>query len=184
MLLAQMPPKTRCLTPGATILLAQPPGFNPYRAEGLSGMGRGDLPPTALWVRRLPNPLLYPCHRLALALGCGGGTAEGCGGLSNPLCVSQALLKPGEDSWSLAELVQALVLLTHYHSLASFVFGCGIKPEEEQDVGNSCWSPSPHSDSSPASDDSMGGSGVRGALPCRAVSVPWGAGCFMGQVCS
>ncbi|KAF4800062.1 Sestrin-2 [Turdus rufiventris] len=73
----------------------------------------------------------------------------------------EALLKPGEDSWSLAELVQALVLLTHYHSLASFVFGCGIKPEEEQDVGNSC---SPHSDSSPASDDSMGGSGGTDAV--------------------
>ncbi|KAK2518719.1 hypothetical protein Q9233_012523 [Columba guinea] len=45
----------------------------------------------------------------------------------------EALLKTGEHSWSLAELVQALVLLTHYHSLASFVFGCGINPEEEQD---------------------------------------------------
>lgn len=115
-----------------------------------------------LWVRHFPNTLLCPCHCLAPALGC--GVQLRAGGLSNPCCVSQALLKPGEDSWSLAELVQALVLLTHYHSLASFVFGCGIKPEEEQDVGNSC---SPHSDSSPASDDSMGGSGVRGALPCR-----------------
>ncbi|KAF7467417.1 Hypothetical predicted protein [Marmota monax] len=33
----------------------------------------------------------------------------------------QALLKTGEHSWSLAELIQALVLLTHCHSLASFV---------------------------------------------------------------
>ncbi|XP_014815255.1 PREDICTED: sestrin-2 [Calidris pugnax] len=69
----------------------------------------------------------------------------------------EALLKTGEDSWSLAELVQALVLLTHYHSLASFVFGCGINPEEEQDGGHGCRPPSPHSDSSPASDDSSGG---------------------------
>ncbi|NWI83821.1 SESN2 protein, partial [Dryoscopus gambensis] len=76
----------------------------------------------------------------------------------------EALLKPGEDSWSLAELVQALVLLTHYHSLASFVFGCGIKPKEDQDVGNSCWPPSPHSDSSPASDDSVGDSGGTDAM--------------------
>ncbi|NXQ20197.1 SESN2 protein, partial [Peucedramus taeniatus] len=68
----------------------------------------------------------------------------------------EALLRPGQDSWSLAELVQALVLLTHYHSLASFVFGCGIKPEEGQDVGSSCWAPSPHSNSSPASADSLG----------------------------
>ncbi|NXN29831.1 SESN2 protein, partial [Nycticryphes semicollaris] len=69
----------------------------------------------------------------------------------------EALLKTGENSWSLAELVQALVLLTHYHSLASFVFGCGINHEEEQDGGHGCQPPSPHSDSSPASDDSSGG---------------------------
>ncbi|XP_059686715.1 sestrin-2 isoform X2 [Gavia stellata] len=75
-----------------------------------------------------------------------------------------ALLKTGEDSWSLAELVQALVLLTHYHSLASFVFGCGINPEEDQDGGHGCRPPSPHSDSSPASDDSMGGSGGKDAM--------------------
>ncbi|XP_038613791.1 sestrin-2 isoform X1 [Tachyglossus aculeatus] len=43
----------------------------------------------------------------------------------------EALLKPGEHSWSLAELTQALVLLTHHHALASFVFGCGILPERE-----------------------------------------------------
>ncbi|NXX85833.1 SESN2 protein, partial [Urocolius indicus] len=71
----------------------------------------------------------------------------------------EALLKTGQDSWSLAELVQALVLLTHYHSLASFVFGCGINPEEEQDRGQSCRPPSPHTDSSTAPEDSMGGSG-------------------------
>ncbi|NXP82158.1 SESN2 protein, partial [Ramphastos sulfuratus] len=76
----------------------------------------------------------------------------------------EALLKPGEDSWSLAELVQALVLLTHYHSLASFVFGCGISPKEEQDGGQGCQPPSPHSNSSPASDDSMEGAGGRDAM--------------------
>lgn len=86
----------------------------------------------------------------------------GLAGLSNPPRALQALLKTGEHSWSLAELVQALVLLTHYHSLASFVFGCGINPEEEQDGGHGCRPPSPHSDSSSASDDSMGGSRVRG----------------------
>ncbi|NXI36499.1 SESN2 protein, partial [Galbula dea] len=78
----------------------------------------------------------------------------------------EALLKPGEDSWSLAELVQALVLLTHYHSLASFVFGCGIHPKKDpgQAGGHSCKAPSPHSDSSPASDDSEGGSGGKDAM--------------------
>ncbi|NWR62020.1 SESN2 protein, partial [Bucorvus abyssinicus] len=76
----------------------------------------------------------------------------------------EALLKTGEDSWSLAELVQALVLLTHYHSLASFVFGCGIHPKVDQDGGHGCRPPSPHSDSGSASDDSVGGSGGRDAV--------------------
>lgn len=41
------------------------------------------------------------------------------------ICVFQALLKTGEQCWSLAELVQAVVLLAHCHSLCSFVFGSG-----------------------------------------------------------
>ncbi|NXC41923.1 SESN2 protein, partial [Penelope pileata] len=76
----------------------------------------------------------------------------------------EALLKTGEHSWSLAELVQALVLLTHYHSLASFVFGCGINPEADQDGGQSCRPPSPHGDSGPNSEDSTGCSGGRDAV--------------------
>ncbi|XP_030360142.1 sestrin-2 isoform X2 [Strigops habroptila] len=75
-----------------------------------------------------------------------------------------ALLKTGENSWSLAELVQALVLLTHYHSLASFVFGCGINPEEDQEGGQGCWPPPTHSDSSPAFEDSMGSCGGKDAM--------------------
>ncbi|XP_072293640.1 sestrin-3 [Eucyclogobius newberryi] len=35
----------------------------------------------------------------------------------------QVLLKSGEQCWSLAELVQAVVILAHCHSLCSFVFG-------------------------------------------------------------
>ncbi|XP_072211443.1 sestrin-2 isoform X1 [Excalfactoria chinensis] len=76
----------------------------------------------------------------------------------------EALLKTGEHSWSLAELVQALVLLTHYHYLASFVFGCGINPEAGQDGGQGCRPPSPHSDSSPTAEDSTGCSGGRDAV--------------------
>lgn len=38
-------------------------------------------------------------------------------------------LTKGQDSWSLAEVVHALVLLAHFHSLASFVFGSGINDE-------------------------------------------------------
>ncbi|XP_030632368.1 sestrin-3 [Chanos chanos] len=43
----------------------------------------------------------------------------------------QALVKTGEHSWSLAELVHAVVLLAHFHALASFVFGSGINPDPE-----------------------------------------------------
>ncbi|KAM8800058.1 sestrin-3-like [Eudromia elegans] len=42
----------------------------------------------------------------------------------------ERLLKISEWSWSLAELVHAVVLLAHCHALASFVFGCGCEQEE------------------------------------------------------
>lgn len=32
-------------------------------------------------------------------------------------------------SWSLAEIVHAIVILTHFHSLSSFVFSCGLTQE-------------------------------------------------------
>lgn len=38
------------------------------------------------------------------------------------MCCFQTLL--GEQCWSLAELVQAVVILAHCHALCSFVFGC------------------------------------------------------------
>lgn len=38
-------------------------------------------------------------------------------------------LTKAQDSWSLAEVIHALVLLAHFHSLASFVFGSGINDE-------------------------------------------------------
>ncbi|XP_028571027.2 sestrin-1-like isoform X3 [Podarcis muralis] len=39
------------------------------------------------------------------------------------------LLQIREESWSLAELVHAVVLLAHYHALASFAFGCGCEQD-------------------------------------------------------
>lgn len=54
----------------------------------------------------------------------------------------QRLLKAEEHSWSLAELIHAVVLLTHYHSLASFTFGCGITPEIHCDGGHTFRPPS------------------------------------------
>ncbi|XP_015340892.1 sestrin-2 isoform X1 [Marmota marmota marmota] len=72
----------------------------------------------------------------------------------------QALLKTGEHSWSLAELIQALVLLTHCHSLASFVFGCGILPEGDPEGSPAPQAPSPPSEqSSPPSGDPLNNSG-------------------------
>lgn len=49
----------------------------------------------------------------------------------------QDLLKPGEQCWSLAELVQAVVLLAHCHSLCSFVFGSGA----DRDSPTNPWAP-------------------------------------------
>ncbi|XP_068199170.1 sestrin-1 isoform X1 [Antennarius striatus] len=54
----------------------------------------------------------------------------------------ECLLKAEEHSWSLAELIHAVVLLTHYHSLASFTFGCGITPDIHCEGGHTFRPPS------------------------------------------
>lgn len=38
-------------------------------------------------------------------------------------------LTKGTNSWSLAEVVHAIVILSHFHSLSSFVFSCGLNQE-------------------------------------------------------
>lgn len=45
-------------------------------------------------------------------------------------------LTKGTDSWSLAEVVHAIVLLAHFHSLSSFVFSCGINEELDNPGGH------------------------------------------------
>ncbi|XP_033226716.1 sestrin homolog isoform X2 [Belonocnema kinseyi] len=45
-------------------------------------------------------------------------------------------LTKGADNWSLAEVVHAIVLLAHFHSLASFVFSCGINEELDNVAGH------------------------------------------------
>ncbi|XP_050295323.1 sestrin homolog isoform X2 [Anthonomus grandis grandis] len=47
----------------------------------------------------------------------------------------EKLTKCGKDSWSLAEVVHAIVILTHFHSLCSFVFSCGVNQELDQAGG-------------------------------------------------
>ncbi|CAH1998020.1 unnamed protein product [Acanthoscelides obtectus] len=41
-------------------------------------------------------------------------------------------LTRGNQNWSLAEVVHAIVILTHFHSLCSFVFSCGVNQELNQ----------------------------------------------------
>eukprot|EP00042_Codosiga_hollandica_P030944 m.183536 g.183536 ORF g.183536 m.183536 type:complete len:559 (+) comp53501_c0_seq1:195-1871(+) len=43
----------------------------------------------------------------------------------------QALLGVGPDLWSRTDLVHAMLILTHFHSLSGVVFGCGIAQEPE-----------------------------------------------------
>ncbi|XP_075051917.1 sestrin-2 isoform X2 [Mixophyes fleayi] len=48
--------------------------------------------------------------------------------------IESLLRSHGGNFWSLAELIQALVLLTHFHALSSFILGCGIYPPEGQGI--------------------------------------------------
>ena len=42
----------------------------------------------------------------------------------------------GHDSWSIAELTQASIIMAHYHSLAGFALGCGLTPEVDTGCGH------------------------------------------------
>ena len=50
--------------------------------------------------------------------------------------LSNQKLTKGADNWSLAEVVHAIVLLAHFHSLSSFVFSCGINEELDNAMGH------------------------------------------------
>ncbi|XP_008288703.1 sestrin-2 isoform X2 [Stegastes partitus] len=70
----------------------------------------------------------------------------------------QELVCPGADPpWSLAELIHAVVLMAHAHSLSSFVWGCGLNPEPDHIGGYTFEPPSPshlpRSPHSPAHED-------------------------------
>ncbi|XP_010767262.1 sestrin-2-like isoform X2 [Notothenia coriiceps] len=70
----------------------------------------------------------------------------------------QELVCPGADPrWSLAELIHAVVLMAHAHSLCSFVWGCGLNPEPDHIGGYTFQLPSPihpaHSPQCPAHED-------------------------------
>lgn len=70
----------------------------------------------------------------------------------------QELVCPGaEPRWSLAELIHAVILMAHAHSLCSFVWGCGLNPEPDHSGGHTFRPPSPshiqRSPHSPAHED-------------------------------
>ena len=44
-------------------------------------------------------------------------------------------LQSGVDGWSVQDLVHAIVILAHFHSLCGFVFGCAVNPEPDSDYG-------------------------------------------------
>jgi len=47
-----------------------------------------------------------------------------------------AKLTRGQDNWSISELMHAIVILTHFHALCSFVYGCGINAELDSEEGH------------------------------------------------
>ncbi|XP_067673953.1 sestrin-1-like isoform X1 [Haliotis asinina] len=67
-------------------------------------------------------------------------------------------LTRGKDSWSVSEVVHALVIMAQFHALSSFVFGCGINQEVDQDGGYTFRPPSV-SDASEVDYSSDGSSG-------------------------
>ncbi len=50
--------------------------------------------------------------------------------------LSSQKLTRGTDNWSLAEVMHAVALLAHFHALCSFVYGCGISAEIDQEEGH------------------------------------------------
>lgn len=91
--------------------------------------------------------------------------------------VPQELVCPGaEPRWSLAELIHAVILMAHAHSLCSFVWGCGLNPEPDHSGGHTFRPPSPspshvqRSPHSPAHED--GRQEVSRSLPGRFSAVP------------
>ncbi|KAL3883232.1 hypothetical protein ACJMK2_029519 [Sinanodonta woodiana] len=48
-----------------------------------------------------------------------------------------------KGNWSMSEVVQALILMAHFHSLSSFVYGCGITTEIDHEGGHSYSCPQP-----------------------------------------
>ncbi|XP_071800666.1 sestrin-1-like isoform X2 [Asterias amurensis] len=72
------------------------------------------------------------------------------------------LLK-GPHSWALSELVQAIVLTTHFSSMTGMVFGCGINPEIDMEGGHTCRLPSVGEDPGSPSNNNYSSEEMEGA---------------------
>ncbi|XP_014909650.1 sestrin-2 isoform X1 [Poecilia latipinna] len=72
--------------------------------------------------------------------------------------IQELVCAGAEPRWSLAELIHAVILMAHTHSLCSFVWGCGLNPEPDHIGGYAFHPPSPshipRSPHSPAHEDS------------------------------
>ncbi|XP_066917140.1 sestrin-1-like isoform X2 [Clytia hemisphaerica] len=49
---------------------------------------------------------------------------------------------PAEETWSMSELLHAILVLLHFQTLSGFIFGCGINPEIDSRKGHTKRSPS------------------------------------------
>lgn len=67
-------------------------------------------------------------------------------------------LLSGTDNWSVSELMHAITLLVHFHALCSFIYGCGVGDEIDEQVNGVMASTTKHAHSevngaSPADDN-------------------------------
>ncbi|UYV61662.1 SESN1 [Cordylochernes scorpioides] len=61
--------------------------------------------------------------------------------LLNKSHIERLVKAKGKDNWSVSELAHAIVILAHFHSLCSFIYGAGIMPEVDQEKGHTFTSP-------------------------------------------
>ncbi len=57
---------------------------------------------------------------------------------------------PSLETWSVAELVHAIVILVQFHGVSGLVYGCGINPEIDLEGGHTFITPSVSDSSSNA----------------------------------
>jgi len=60
------------------------------------------------------------------------------------LNIISTLVRAGADSWSIGELVHAILITVSFTSLAGFVFGCGITSEFDADSSSVDEAATPH----------------------------------------